>query len=74
LRQVNAPDASPGHFLPMANLIFRCPQTAMNVQVWLPDEAPVERSDSYEAVTCPACARVHLVNKTTGRTLSDKDK
>lgn len=46
----------------------------MNVQVWLPDEAPVERTDSYEAVSCPACARVHLVNKTTGKTLSDKDK
>jgi len=58
----------------MANLIFRCTQTGMNVQVWLPDEAPAERGDSYEAVTCPACARVHLVNKTTGKTLGDKDK
>lgn len=46
----------------------------MNVQVWLPDEAPAERDDSYEAVKCPACAGVHLVNKTTGKTLSDKDK
>jgi len=46
----------------------------MNVQVWLPDTAPTDRVDSYEAVTCPACARLHLVNKTTGKMLSDKEK
>ncbi len=55
----------------MANLIFRCVQTGMNVQVWLPDEAPPDRADSYEAVTCPACTRLHLVNKTTGKILGD---
>jgi len=74
LRHVNAPGDGLAHFVPMANLIFRCAQTGMNVQVWLPDEAPAERADSYEAVTCPACTRVHLVNKTTGKTLGDKDK
>ena len=60
----------------MVNLIFRCAQTGMNVQVWLPDddEAPAERADSYAALPCPACARLHLVNKTTGKTLGDKDK
>jgi hypothetical protein len=58
----------------MAKLIFRCVQTGMNVQVWLPDEAPSDRADSYEAVTCPACTRLHLVNKTTGKILGDKAK
>jgi hypothetical protein len=58
----------------MAKLIFRCDRTNMNVQVWLPEEAPTVQPDSYEAVTCPACARVHLVNKTTGKTLSEKEK
>jgi hypothetical protein len=43
----------------------------MNVQVWLPETAPSDRADSYEAVTCPACARIHLVNITTGKMLSD---
>ena len=56
----------------MARLIFRCVQTGMNVQVWLPEETPSDRVDSYESVTCPACARLHLVNKTTGRILGDK--
>jgi hypothetical protein len=58
----------------MAKLIFRCDRTGMNVQVWLPEEVPTVQTDSYEVVTCPACARVHIVNKTTGKTLSEKDK
>jgi hypothetical protein len=58
----------------MENLVFRCAPTGLNVQVWLPDEPPTERTDSYEVVTCPACGRVHLVNKTTGKMLSDKEK
>ena len=57
-----------------AKLNFRCARTGLNLQVWLPDEAPVAQADSYEVVTCPACARVHLVNKATGRTLADKEK
>lgn len=48
-------------------------RTGMNVQIHLPDEdARVDHPDSYVTVTCPACATVHLVNKTTGRLLSDK--
>ena len=58
----------------MAKLIFRCVQTGMNVQVWLPETAPPDRTDSYEVVTCPACGRIHLVNKITGKMLSDKEK
>jgi len=58
----------------MAKLNFWCARTGLNVQVWLPDDAPTVQTDSYEVVTCPACARVHLVNKTTGRTLGDKEK
>jgi hypothetical protein len=77
LRQVKAPRRRLRQDAGMANLIFRCARTGLNVQVWLPDEKPTgqtEYADSYEAVTCPACARVHLVNKTTGKMLSDKGK
>jgi len=45
----------------------------MNVQIDMPDAAP-DYPDSYESVACPACARIHLVNKTTGRTLGDNAK
>jgi hypothetical protein len=58
----------------MAKLIFRCAGTGLNVQVWLTDEAPAVYDDSYAAVTCPACARLHLVNKITGKMLGDKEK
>jgi len=60
--------------LHMAKLIFRCVQTGMNVQVWLPETAPTDRADSYESVACPACTRLHLVNKVTGKLLGDKEK
>jgi hypothetical protein len=46
----------------------------MNVQVWLPDAGPADRGDSYEAIVCPACTRLHLVNKTTGKMLSERAK
>ena len=58
----------------MDNLVFRCTQTGATVQVWLAGGAQPEPADSYEAVTCPACARVHLINRKTGKMLSDKDK
>jgi hypothetical protein len=56
----------------MEYLTFRCSRTGANVQCWLTEPPPADRTDSYEAVTCPACGRLHLVNKTTGRTLSDR--
>jgi hypothetical protein len=58
----------------MGKLIFRCIRTGMNAQVWLPDTQPTERTDGYEPVICPACGRLHLVNTTTGKMLSDKER
>jgi hypothetical protein len=56
----------------MESLVFRCTQTRTNVQVWLREAAQPECADSYEAVTCPACARVHLINRKTGKMLGDE--
>jgi RNase P subunit RPR2 len=58
----------------MDNLVFRCTKTGSNVQVRLEESAVPDRDDSYEAVTCLACGRVHLVNKMTGKTLGNKEK
>jgi len=33
------------------------------------DDVPVEATNTYEPVTCLACTRVHLVNRSTGETL-----
>lgn len=45
----------------------------MNVQHWLPADDDTLREDAsiYDAVVCPACLRLHFVNK-AGRTLGDK--
>ena len=49
-----------GHF------VFRCPVTRFNVQGHLTEPLPEEDSATYQAVTCTACARLHLVNPKTG--------
>jgi len=56
----------------MAHVIIRCPRTGLNVQVWVSESTSVTKADEYEGVTCPACMRVHFVNKITGKLLSDK--
>jgi hypothetical protein len=58
----------------MVRLIFRCVRTGMNVQIEMPDMAPTDHTDSYESVACPACTRIHLINKTTGKMLGDNEK
>jgi len=57
----------------MPTFLYRCPHTGMNVQGWVADD-PTEHDDSYHALTCNACLRVHLVNPKTGKVLGDDDK
>jgi hypothetical protein len=58
----------------MASLVFRCPRTGLNVQGWIADDPTESEADNYEAVTCTACTRIHLVNPKTGRVLgADED-
>jgi hypothetical protein len=56
----------------MENLIYRCTRTGSNVQVGL-TQGSTRDQDSYEAVACLACGRMHFVNKQTGRLLGDKE-
>jgi hypothetical protein len=44
--------------------LYCCPITGHKVQGVIPD-APTD-ARLYETLTCAACARVHLVNPTTG--------
>jgi hypothetical protein len=58
----------------MVPFIYRCPATGLNVQGLSADKVPAENTETtetYESVTCPVCTRVHLVNRSTGRTLGD---
>jgi len=57
----------------MAPFLYRCPNTGLNVQGWVADD-PTERGKSaYEAVTCLACTRLHLVNPANGKVLGADD-
>jgi hypothetical protein len=57
----------------MANLVFKCPRTGMNVQHWLAEEsAPGDPSCTYETVHCQACSRLHFINRSSRKLLGDK--
>jgi hypothetical protein len=34
----------------------------------------MDQPDLYEAVSCPACGRLHFINKITARLLGDREK
>lgn len=54
----------------MADLIvFRCPQTGMNVQTHLEKQQRPE-GRSFESFACPACTRLHFIDLVTGQPMS----
>jgi hypothetical protein len=55
----------------MAHVVFTCPETDRNVHHWLDasDEREPPPEDKYDAVSCPACLRLHFVNRKTGKLL-----
>lgn len=56
----------------MAAILFTCPATALRVQHWL-DDGP-DAPEQYEAAVCPACTRLHSLNRKTGKLLGhEKD-
>jgi len=58
----------------MANVVFKCPRTGMNVQHWIAEEVkPGDRSCTYETVICKACTRLHFINRTTGKLLGTSE-
>jgi hypothetical protein len=57
----------------MAHLVFVCPTTSMNIQHWSDEDDDV-RENEYEGMIYPACTRLHLVNRKTGKLLGhDKE-
>lgn len=46
----------------------------MNVQIWLTKDASTDEVNSYESVACPACLRLHFINKITGKLLGENEK
>ncbi len=54
------------------HIIFRCPQTGLNVQQWLAD-APHEAKGTHSPVVCKARTRLHFINSSTGKLLGEAD-
>jgi len=50
----------------MRTFLYRCPISGLKVQGYSAEQT-TDDADSYEAVSCPACARVHLVNPASGK-------
>ena len=58
----------------MGNFLFTCPSTNLNVQHCRDDDDEDVPDNEYEAVTCKACARLHLINRKTGKVLGQVDE
>jgi hypothetical protein len=57
----------------MAVFIFTCPGTSMLVQHWLDEDDDV-RENEYEGIICPACTKLHFLDRNTGKVLGqDKE-
>ena len=56
----------------MPPFIFKCPSTGLNVQEWVDDEdGPAD--NEFQGVICPACTRLHFLNRKTGKLLGEKE-
>lgn len=56
----------------MGNIVFRCPHTGMHVQHWMAEEVTGETPRGiYDTVICNACARIHFINRRTGKLLGE---
>jgi hypothetical protein len=53
------------------HIIFKCPQTGMNVQHWLDDVSEDEAQDAFRSVTCPACTLAHFIHCESGKLLGE---
>ncbi|UEM17622.1 hypothetical protein J4G43_031985 [Bradyrhizobium barranii subsp. barranii] len=65
-------------------IVFRCPQTGMNVQTHLerqprPDERSLDErrlegrrleGRSFESFACPACTRLHFIDLASGQPMN----
>jgi len=43
----------------------------MKVQHWIDDDRDSDKTE-YEALTCPACSKVHFINRKTRKLFSEE--
>lgn len=54
------------------HIVFKCPDTEMNVQHWLPAVPNDEPKGTHRSVVCAACSKLHFINTSTGKLLGNK--
>jgi hypothetical protein len=50
----------------MPAFIYRCPNTGYRIQGFVADNGTKRGANTFEAIECVLCKRVHLVNPETG--------
>ncbi|WPM83726.1 hypothetical protein ML401_38805 [Bradyrhizobium sp. 62B] len=50
-------------------IVFRCPQTGMNVQTHL-EKQQSQEGRSLSSFACPACTRLHFIDLASGKPMS----
>lgn len=50
-------------------IVFRCPQTGMNVQTHLERQQRPE-GRSFKSFACPTCTRLHFIDLASGQPMS----
>jgi hypothetical protein len=53
-------------------ILFKCPQTGMNVQHSLPATDEDEPKGTHKSIICPACSKLHFLNRLTGKLLGQE--
>ena len=57
----------------MAPFVFRCPASGLNVLHQVDDDPDIAENE-YEGIMCPACTKMHLLNRKTGKVLGQDDE
>jgi hypothetical protein len=65
---INAEAGARASTAAMVPFVFRCPQTGLNVQHTWPDEDKPFDEKTYVFVACSSCTRMHLIDRSTGKT------
>jgi hypothetical protein len=50
----------------MKEIFLICPETGTKIQHWLDDDEDIAETE-YELFTCPACTKLHFINRKTGK-------
>lgn len=50
-------------------IVFRCPQTGMNVQTHL-EKQQRQEALSFASFACPACTRLHFIDLASGQPMT----